>query len=120
MAPNDLGFFGQPSNTFYRVLTEVIAEMADTGFDSAERLAYWIKRIREAAAQSLTPPYVLERALNETLHGIYRAKIERAGILKHHPGVARFTLERVRPALRAELDRRMMASRELIRLNRTG
>ena len=39
-------------------------------------------------------------------------------ILRQHPGVSRFTLEKVRPALRAELDRRIMAAANLIKLKK--
>jgi len=56
-------------------------------------------------ARRLTSTYDLEIGL------------ERA--LKRHPGVARFTLNYVEPKLRAELDGRIMASADLIKLNRT-
>lgn len=39
--------------------------------------------------------------------------------LKRHIGVSRFTLNYLEPKLRAELDRRIMASANLIKLNRT-
>lgn len=119
MPPNDLGHYGKPSD-FYRVVSEAVAEMAETGFDSAERLAYWIQRIREAAIRSMTPTHVLEAALNATFREKYRKLIEAGGITKFHPGVARFTVDRLKPKLRRELDRRLMASRELIKLNRAA
>jgi hypothetical protein len=99
-------------------LSEAIAEMAETGFDNSARLAYWINRIRDAAVQSLVPEHILESTLNQAFRATFRRLVERSAITKFHPGIARFTLEKVRPALRAELDRRMMISRNLIKLNR--
>jgi hypothetical protein len=118
MAPNDFGFQAGQANTFHRVLSEAITEMAEVGFDNSQRLAYWITRIRDAAVQSMVPEHVLERALSQSFQAAYRRLVERGGIVKFHPGIGRFTLEKVRPALRAELDRRMMISRSLIKLNR--
>lgn len=119
MAPNDLGYYGKASD-FYRVLSEAVGEMSETGFDSPERLAYWIQRIREAAIRSMTPTHVLEAALANNFRESYRRLIERGGITKFHPGVGRFTVDRLKPKLRRELDRRLMASRELIKLNRAA
>lgn len=116
--PNDVGYY--PSGgTFYEVITAAVNDIAAHGFDSPDRIAFWIDRIRSAATRSMVSPEVLERHLNETMRAVYRSKIERGGILKQHPGVSRFTLDRVAPHLRAELDRRIMASANLIKLNRT-
>lgn len=107
-----------PKQTFYDVITAAVADIADHGYDSAERVAYWMGRIREAAATAMAPPHVLEEALQQALRSIYRRLIERGEIARYHPGVAQFTLEKVRPQLRAELDRRILASANLIKLNR--
>ncbi len=119
MAPNDIGVYPQ-GNSFYRTITLAVADLTEHGFDSAERVQFWIQQIRSAAYASMTPAHVLEAQLAATFRGIYQRQIERGGILKYHPGVARFTLEKVKPRLRAELDRRLMASRELIKLNRAA
>jgi hypothetical protein len=116
--PNDLGYFGQSGSTFYRVLSQAINEMAETGFDNVARLQYWVQRIRDAAVRSLIPEYILEAQLHAAFRGTYARLIERGGIVKLHPGIPRFTLEKVRPALHAELARRLMAARNLIKMNR--
>jgi hypothetical protein len=118
MAPNDFGFQGGQANTFYRVLSQAINEMAGVGFDNSARLAYWINRIRDAAVQSLIPEHILEAQLNSAFRSTYARLIEKGTITKLHPGIGRFTLEKVRPALHAELARRLMAARNLIKLNR--
>lgn len=56
--------------------------------------------------------------LSDALTAIYSRLVDKGQIARYHPGIARFTLERVRPALRAELDRRIMAAANLIKLNR--
>ena len=104
--------------SFYDVVDAAVRDLAEHGYDSAERVAMWQQRIREAAEASMTPQHVMEQALRETLADIYRREIERGGVLKRHQGVPRFTLEKVKPRLRAELDRRILASADLIRLNR--
>ena len=104
--------------SFFAVVTAAVADIAEQGFDSMERIAEWSHLIREAAIRTMTPPHVLEQALNDTLRGIFRSKIQRGAILRQHPGVSRFTLEKVAPKLRGELDRRIMASAQLIKLNR--
>jgi hypothetical protein len=119
LAPNDLGHYGKASD-FYRVLSEAVTEMADTGFDSAERVAYWVQRIRDAAVRSMTHPHVLEAALAATFREKYRKLIEAGGILKFHPGIPLFTVDRLKPKLRSELDRRLMAARGLIKFNRAA
>ncbi|EDY0798101.1 hypothetical protein AE421_004671, partial [Salmonella enterica subsp. enterica serovar Oslo] len=53
------------------------------------------------------------------LTAAYDLEVGRERALKRHPGVSRFTLNYLEPKLRAELDRRIMASADLIKLNRT-
>lgn len=102
---------------FYDTITAAISDITEHGFDSVARVEQWIERIRRAAVESMTPPLVLERALRDTMQAIYQRMIERGGIAKLHPGVARFTIDKVKPQLRSELDRRIMASASLIKLN---
>jgi len=106
------------TESFYQTITAAVADIAEHGFDSEERLETWVDRIRKAAVRSMVPERTLQAALNETLRSIFRAKVERGGVLKMHPDVSRFTLDKIAPRLRSELDRRIMASASLIRLNR--
>jgi hypothetical protein len=104
--------------TFYEVLSAAIAEISETGYTSAERLKYWQDRLAEAANRSLKAPAEMQRMLQEALYSIYRKLVERDGWLKYHPGVDKFGLDRVRANLRTELDRRILASADLIKLHR--
>lgn len=104
--------------TYYRELTAAIDDMLANGFDSVERVAYWQARLQEAARLSLRPVEQVAADLKRALGAKYAALVDRAGMLKAHPGVGRFTFERVKPALRSQLDRRLMAAMDLIKLNR--
>lgn len=104
---------------FYDVLTEAVEDMIAHGFDSQARVDEWVKRIREAAEREMISETSLEQMMREALAAIYARLIDKGKIVQFHPGIERFTIERVRPALRAELDRRIMASANLIKLNRT-
>lgn len=104
--------------TFFETVTAAIKDFEENGFDSVERLQYWTDRIRRAAVESLTPESVLNDTLNRTLGGIYKRLIDDGQILRAHNGISRFTVDRLKPQLRTELDRRLMVSRSLIKLNR--
>lgn len=103
---------------FYSVLTAAINDLVEHGFDSVERVARWTRELRAAAERSLISPKSLEDMLWEGLAATYRRMIDEGGILKFNEGVPLFTIDRIKPALRAELDRRIMASADLIKLNR--
>lgn len=103
---------------FYRTLTAAIADLTEYGFDSQKRLDEWLEKLRRAAVVSLVPERVLERNLKDVLERVYRRTTDGAKLIQMHPGISRYTLERVKPKLRAELDRRIMASASLISLNR--
>ncbi|HUZ34247.1 MAG TPA: hypothetical protein VMV19_19400 [Xanthobacteraceae bacterium] len=106
------------ADLFNQVLAQAVSDIAQHGFDSAERLTYWIKRLRQAAVASLIPEAILHARLSDMLRSLYRRNIDSGGLLERHPGIGRFTVDKVAPQLRAELDRRVMASANLIKLNR--
>lgn len=118
MPPPPDGSYGSRKNTFYQTVTDAVADIAAHGYDSQARVDAWLLRIRQAAQESMTPEYILQKSLNDTMRGVYQRMIEREQVLKLHPGVSRFTLDKVKPRLRAELDRRIQASAGLIKLNR--
>ena len=103
---------------FFETLTAAINDVIEHGYDTQARVDYWIEQIRAAAIASLVPEHVLEQSLRDTLSTIYKRLVERGHVFRYVPDVSKFTLERVKPHLRAELDRRIMASANLIRLNR--
>ena len=107
------------ADSFDKVLRDAIDDMATHGFDTAERLAYWQARLREAAEAAMTSDVKMRRMLDEAMRAIYRRAAEGAGVLKMHPGLSRYNIDRLTPLMRRELDKRIMASADLIRLNKS-
>lgn len=102
--------------SFYQVLNDAIADLMEHGFDSQERLEQWLERIHLAARASLIPEDVLQRELTDALARTYHRSVN--GLIRAHKGIGEFTLQSIKPKLRAELDRRILASASLIKLNR--
>jgi hypothetical protein len=103
--------------SFYSVVSLAIKDMAEHGYDSQERLDEWMRRISLSAQQTLVPLSTMQDALKTALTQAYTRAVKQqppptAGIK------GRFTLAHVHPKLRAELDRRIAASAQLIKLNR--
>lgn len=103
---------------FQQTVAAAVADLDTYGYDSPERVSFWVSKLRTSAESSMVSEVTLQENLVRVFRGSYDRLVERGAILKHHPGVARFTLERVKPQLRDELDRRIMASANLIKNNR--
>lgn len=103
---------------FYEVLTEAVNDLVLHGFDSQQRIDMWLQRLREAARVTLVPPEVLERALKDALVRVYQRTVDGGKLAKMHADLSEFTLSQIKPKLRDELDRRILASASLIKLNR--
>lgn len=106
-------------DSYQEVVDAAVNDLAEHGFSSAERVAYWERRIAEAAREFLGSTEKMAEMLRDVLSATYKRMVDRGGIAKYHPGVPRWTLAKVAPELRADLDRRILASANLIRLNRT-
>lgn len=104
--------------TYQQVVDDAVNDLSEHGYDSAERVTFWQMRIKEAAERTMASTAQMETILREAMVAIYKRLVERGGLIKFHQGVGRFTLEQVRPQLRLELDRRIMAAADLIKLNR--
>lgn len=104
--------------TLYETITAAVADLTLHGYDSQKRVDEWMAKIEAAARRSLTSPTKLEHLLRDTLKAEYARLVDRDHVARLHPGVSRFTLREVKPKLRAELDRRIMTSASLIKLNR--
>lgn len=105
-----------PQRDFFQTITEAVNDLVEHGFDSMERVNYWTEEIRKAAERARVPSERAQQQLSDYLALIYKRLVDRGEIARHHPGLPRFTLDKVRPQLRAELDRRIMASASLIKL----
>ena len=104
--------------SYYETVTAAVADMSRWGYDLEARLDAWLIRLKSSAERSMPDPEVLVRDLRKKLETDYDKLVERGGLQKRHVGIPRFTIDRLKPSMRAELDRRIMASASLIRLNR--
>ena len=107
-------------NSFYEVLSRAIADFSEHGFDSADRLAFWQDQLRRSAERNMKSTTQLHETFRNAMRAVFRRLVERGGVLKYHRRVERFMLERIKPQLRAELERRIFASADLIKLNRNA
>lgn len=103
---------------FLRVLTAAVSDLTEHGYDDIERLDSWLEKLRAVLERALASPTEMERKLREALRAIFQKQVEDERALDRHPGVESFTLENIKPMLREELDKRIRASADLIRLNR--
>lgn len=101
---------------FTRKVREAVRYFLRNGYSSREELERWQSIIRDAAEGETSGDF-LDRVSRHLRH-TYGMQISRAKALKRHPGVSRFTLNYIEPKLRTELDRRILASVDLIKLNR--
>jgi hypothetical protein len=106
------------SRSFSEVLTDAVAWFAERGYASEEDLKRWIDELARAARGSVPSDDEVKRMLRDAMSAVWRRLVDRGGAIKRHAGLGRFSIERVRPELRAELERRIVASANLIRLNR--
>lgn len=104
--------------TYAETIRLAINDIAAHGYDSAERVKFWSEQIRQAAKRSMKSDAEVDRMVRDALAAIYKRQVDEGAALRLNPGVQAYTIERIKPELRAELDRRIAAGTDLIRLNR--
>lgn len=105
-------------SSFLKELREAIKFFLEHGYSSEESLIMWTERLRNATESKVDSGDLYQYA-SRHLTTAYDLEVQRERALKRHVGVSRFTLNYLEPKLRTELDRRIMASADLIKLNRT-
>lgn len=105
-------------DTLYRVVTAAINDILTHGYDSSQRVQEWVEKIEQTIEHSLLPIESLDANLRKLLTAVLARATRPAKFFRIHKGVNRYTLAQVEPKLRAELDRRILASADLIKLNR--
>ena len=106
------------SETFKEVLAAAVRDISENGYDDVARLDGWLKRLRFAAIADLPSPEEIQTRMQLAMKTVFDRTFSKSNVLKYHPGVPRFTVERLKPFARAELDRRILASAQLVKLNR--
>ena len=103
---------------FRTLLLEALEEFTRTGFVNEHALQAWIVRLHAALEVELPSDAFERRELARVLGQVFKRDVYGKGLLKRVPGVSRYTIDRIAPHLRAELDRRIFAGVDLIRLNK--
>ena len=106
------------SETFKEVLAAAVRDISENGYDDPARLDDWLRRLRFAATADLPTPEEIQSRMQLAMQSVFDRTFSKSAALKYHPGIPRFTLERLKPFARAELDRKIVASTKLIKLNR--
>lgn len=99
------------------MLTEGVRKFAEGGYSSEADLQDWITRLHATLERELPSDNESRATLKRILESIYAREVG-GGLARQIPGLERYTLDRVAPQLRAELDRRIFAAADLIRLNK--
>ena len=102
--------------TFTRTVREAVKFFLRNGYTSRQELEQWQAIIRQAAESETDDDYM--SMVSDRLRKTYDLQVSKAGALERHKGLSRFTLNYMEPKLRSELDRRILASADLIKLNR--
>lgn len=102
--------------TLYEVLTDAVNYYVNNGWDSEKSLLSWSQKLRIAASRESPSNDVTRKHLT----AIYSRLVIDGGALRDQPpdGPKKITLDKIKPELRKELDKRIFASANLIKLNR--
>lgn len=102
---------------FNTLIMEALRYFATHGYTSEGALQDWLMRLHIVLERELPSDTWTRKQIGNALGVVFSREIKH-GIQKRVPGVTRYTLDRVAPSLRAELDRRIFAGADLIRLNK--
>ena len=109
-----------PSNSFRQTLEGAIRYFAKWGYENPAILLNWIMTLRGAAEKESGSLSEKQKKVSDSLTSIFRQMIQKGRLIERaNPHVSKVTLQMISPSMRSELDRRIMASADLIKLNRT-
>lgn len=100
--------------SFNEILTEAVNYYAKRGWDSEKSLNSWCDKLRRAAMRKTGDVDVTRAHLTK----VYQRLVVDGGLNKEIGEPKSFGIEKIKPQLRAELDKRIFMSANLIRLNR--
>jgi hypothetical protein len=104
--------------TFTEVLTAAVRDMTLHGFDDIARLHEWLRRIRYAAMASAPADNQIDTAVSAAMRAAFTRAVNPKRLEVMQQGLQTFHVNQIKPQLRQELDRRILASANLIKLNR--
>jgi hypothetical protein len=104
--------------SFYEIVTEAVSDMSKYGYDRQSRLENWVEKLRKAATEEFVSDIELEQTLRKVLGATYHKFVTKQGIKKYHKNVPAFRIDKLKPKLRSELDKRILANTSYIKIKR--
>lgn len=104
------------ARTLWQVIGDAVNFYLDNGFTNQQELLEWSRKISLAARRQLPP----EEPVKKHLETIYKRLVIGKSVANYVPkdGPSKLTVDKLKPEFRAELDRRIFMSANLIKLNR--
>ena len=102
--------------TFFEVINSAIADFLKHGFDDVNRLDRWLLQIKLSAHQHLMSEQEMQQKMEKALKGAFHRLVTKDGLVSKN--VSKYDVSKLSGKLRAELDRRIIASANLIRDDR--
>lgn len=106
------------SSKFRALVLEALKQFAESGPPSDLKLQDWLARLHYQLDIDVPTDVETAHLLRDVLTSIYTRDVINGGVEKRVPDVLRYTIDLVEPRLRAELDRRIFAAADLIRINK--
>lgn len=108
-----------PRATFRELLAAAINELSTTGYVSMQRIEGWVALLRNAAERELGTDYAVDQEVRAGFERLFEQVTKAGGkVDKFVEGVGRYTKAMVSPELYDELDRRIAAAADLIKVNK--
>jgi hypothetical protein len=104
--------------SFQEVLTEAIEHFSKVGYRSDDEWREWQAKLMDAWDFTLRKTAQTDDSLNRSMRQVFDRLVGRGLVVKAHDGVEKFKLNMIAPHLRSDLDRAILASANLIKLNR--
>jgi hypothetical protein len=102
--------------TFFEIINSAIADFLKFGFDDVKRLEYWLGKIKLSADAHLLPERVMQQKMEKALHQAFHRLVTKNGLVNKN--VSKYDVSKLSGKLRSELDRRIIASANLIKDDR--
>jgi hypothetical protein len=102
--------------TFFEILTKAVNDIIENGYDSEERIKMWMDRIYKSAMAELIPEAQIQQELEKALRSAFHRLVTKGGLAKGN--ISKFDVSKLTPKLQSELNRRIVTSSNLIKLNR--
>jgi len=104
--------------SFRALLMQAVREMRLSGFSDLVQIEGWLRKLRFAAMVDLPTDEAVDSQVQMAMRAALKRAISPASIQRHHPGIPLSTVARIKPMFQAELTQRIVASANLIKLNR--